>query len=144
MAVRLGVMQRVQIAPTRTWYWGTVGLWSLILTGNVLRLVGGGRDGAVWLLLDLVLVLVPAGFLVMMVTGAQTITADADGLHRHWFYGRRLVPWSEVTEIRPAPSYPERLVIRGEGRRTLAEGMKPADDEVSLLHTWHERAISGL
>ncbi|WP_130011621.1 hypothetical protein [Serinicoccus sediminis] len=136
-------MPRVQIPPTRTWYWCTVGLWSLLLAGNVLRLAGGGRDGTVWTVLDLVFVLGTAALLVLTLTGALTVTADSEGLHRHWFYGRRLVPWSEVTEIRPAPSYPERLVIRGEARRTLVEGMKPADDEVALLHTWHEKAISG-
>ncbi|WP_299520304.1 hypothetical protein [uncultured Serinicoccus sp.] len=133
-------MPRVQILPTRTQYWLMVAPWPLLLTAN-LGLIDRGRDGAAWLVLDLVLVLVPAGFLVMMVAGAQTTTADADGLHRHWFYGRRQIPWSEVTEIRPAPSYPERIVIRGEARRTLVEGRKPADDEVALLHTWHQSAL---
>ncbi|KUG51091.1 hypothetical protein AVL62_12630 [Serinicoccus chungangensis] len=136
-------MPRVQIPPTRTRYWLMVGLWSLMLATTALRLVDGVRDGAAWLVVDLVLSLGTAALLVLTLTGALTVTADADGLHGHWFYGRRLVPWGEVTEIRPAPSYPERLVIRGETRRTLVEGMKPADDEVALLHTWHERAISG-
>ncbi|WP_298749974.1 hypothetical protein [uncultured Serinicoccus sp.] len=134
-------MPRVQIQPTRTQFWLMVAPWPLILTANLIGLVDGGRDGAAWLVLDLVFVLGPAALLVMMVTGAQTTTADADGLHRHWFYGRRRVPWSEVTEIRPAPSYPERLVIRGEARRTLVEGMKPTDDEVAQLHTWHQAAL---
>ncbi|WP_281966111.1 hypothetical protein [Serinicoccus marinus] len=77
-----------------------------------------------------------------LLRGVDDISASADGLHRSLFHGRGHVAWTDVTEIRPAPGKPERLVIRGASSRTIFEGQMPTQDEVGQLHTWHRAALA--
>ncbi|WP_192796730.1 PH domain-containing protein [Serinicoccus kebangsaanensis] len=117
-------------------------MWILILAGCVLRLLGDWQDGGYGRILDVVLAVLSSASLLVVLTGGLDVTADAEGLHRNRLYRGRRIPWTEVTEIRPAPAEPAHLVIRGENRRTLVEGRMPGADEVAQLHTWHRARLS--
>ena len=135
-------MPRVRIPLPRTFRRVQVALWSLQAFLWSLPALVGWDDRPTFAAIALVMALVSAAFTIFLVSGAASAAADATGVRRAGWMGRRRVPWHEVSEIRPAPGSPGRLVIRGAARRTLVEGEMPTDAELSKLHAWHRAATA--
>ncbi|ANS79655.1 hypothetical protein SGUI_2259 [Serinicoccus hydrothermalis] len=134
-------MPSVRILPSRLQLWGQVALWVIILAAPVARIPDSWPEGGPWAVFDVVAAVGSASILVWLLSGALVITADPNGLHRTILRGRRLIPWTEITEVRPAPGRPDRIVFRGEDGRTVVSGPMPDEREVDQLRTWHRAAL---
>ena len=134
-------MPSVRIRAPRTRHWVQVVSSSLLILVWFPAVMGWtGLSTSMRVVAGALLVLV----LVMLATllrGDDDVTADAEGLHRGLLQGPRLILWTRVTEVRPAPGRQDRIVFRGEDRRTLATGLMPGQREVDQLHTWHRAAL---
>ena len=134
-------MPSVRIRAPRTQHWLFVAVLALQCLSWIPQALGWTDHSARWRLLAVVVGLLTVALLVALLRGVDDTSASADGLHRSLFHGRGHVAWTDVTEIRPAPGNPERLVIRGASSRTIFEGQMPTQDEVGQLHTWHRAAL---
>ena len=136
-------MPPVRIPLPRTFRRVQVALWSLQAVLWSVQAVAGWDDRRGFAVVALLLAVVATALTVYLVSGAATAAADATGVRPASLTGRRRIPWSEVSEIRPSPGSPDRLVVRGTARRTLIEGEMPTEAEVRQLHAWHSAEANG-